>query len=282
MWQKKNFVGVAAVLFAVASVTVGVETYSVRAGQEIIATIASQKLQEESVKRFKNLAKSFACYANDHKERYPDRIEQLHDVDVNNADIKWLNENVEYFGKDLPITAPPYTVIAYDKNLAKIGETAVLFNDTEVVIVSTEKLIAVLSGKHNSISAGQEAKMKVETWENKKSQNERWNPLVHSTKDESVAFSKPFEEKGQTWMTVTHNIKGKDVCLVVIDDGGIEHPAAQTITMGAITFTQLTVTFDIPLASVASFQLRAAPQNPQGVGEANSVEHETRSKSCVR
>jgi hypothetical protein len=123
----------------------------------------------------------------------------------------------------------------------------------------------------HSAAAAQDTKAKAEVWENKKSQNERWNPFVESIKAEAVAFSKPFEEKGQTWMTVAHNIKGKDVCLVVIDDSGTEHAAAQTITMGASTFTQLTVAFDIPLANITAFQLKPAPKPLPGRERKNCI-----------
>jgi hypothetical protein len=251
--------GILTVIVAAVSV-MAAEVYSVRRGQEIIANIASQKLQEESVKRLKNLGMRFVCYANDRNERYPDKIEQLKDFDVNDADIKWFNENVEYRGKGLSIIEPPYTVIAYDKNLAKIGEAAVLFNDSEVVIVGTEKLMSMLSAEPNSGAAAREAKP-TDMWEDKKSENEKWNPLaLGGIGGESVAFSKPFEEKGQTWMTVTHNIKSKDVCLVVIDDKGKEHAAARTIALAASAFTQLTVAFDVPFVNIVSFKLKPAPK----------------------
>lgn len=102
---------------------------------------AEQNIALQSAKRLNSLAKYLMVYANDHNERFPDNFEQLINVDVNDTDIQWLQENVEYPGAGKPVTSPADEVIAYDKTLLeKFEKTNVLYCDTSVESVTAERL----------------------------------------------------------------------------------------------------------------------------------------------
>ena len=106
-----------------------------------------QNIALQSAKRLNSLAKHLAVYANDHNERFPDNFEQLKNVDVNDTDIQWLQENIEYLGAGKPVTVPANEVIAYDKTLLeKVKKTNVLYADTSVESVTAERLKHELQG----------------------------------------------------------------------------------------------------------------------------------------
>ncbi|MEN6335750.1 MAG: hypothetical protein ABFE01_15975, partial [Phycisphaerales bacterium] len=57
------------------------------------------------------------------------------------ADIAWLEKEIEYLGKGKTIRLPPQTVVAYDKTLLSRGEgTVVLYLDTHVAFESPAAL----------------------------------------------------------------------------------------------------------------------------------------------
>ena len=108
---------------------------------------AEQNIALQSAKKLNKLSISLAVYANEHNERFPDNFEQLKNVDVNDTDMEWLQENVEYLGAGKPVTSPANEVIAYDKTLLKkFEETNILSYDMRVESVTAERLKHELQG----------------------------------------------------------------------------------------------------------------------------------------
>jgi len=82
-------------------------------------------------------------FSNDNNGKYPEKLEDLSKFDVNEADLTWLAENVEYVGSKVITSSPPDVVLAYDKKLLeeKYSQgTNVLYNDLHVAFEKTETL----------------------------------------------------------------------------------------------------------------------------------------------
>jgi hypothetical protein len=85
----------------------------------------------ESIEKLKGLFTALTTYANSHQRNYPASINL---VDINDTDLQWFAENVEYFsGTKTQVTSDPAkTVLAYDKTILKAGPTLVLFKDGHI------------------------------------------------------------------------------------------------------------------------------------------------------
>lgn len=96
-----------------------------------------------SAKRLSELSKRMLTFSNDNNEKYPEKLADLTKADVNEADLKWLDENIVYFGNKVELTDPPNAVLAYDRTLLEQenGEgTNVLYNDLHVAFEKTDTL----------------------------------------------------------------------------------------------------------------------------------------------
>lgn len=103
----------------------------------------------ESAEKLGALGKALLMYANDYDDKLPDALGNLRAyVDesnrrsyVNEADLKWLEGNIEYLGKGRNIADRPDLVVAYDKMVLRKGEgTLVLYLDSHVVFDGPHKL----------------------------------------------------------------------------------------------------------------------------------------------
>ncbi|MHC4239096.1 MAG: M56 family metallopeptidase [Planctomycetota bacterium] len=96
-----------------------------------------------SLEKLRQLGKALIIYANDDEQgRFPNILTQLQQRDyIEQKDLAWYLENVEYVGKGKTAADPPDAVLAYDRSLLEKGEgTNVLFNDTHVAFTRPEQL----------------------------------------------------------------------------------------------------------------------------------------------
>ena len=103
----------------------------------------------ESAEKLRALGKALLMYANDYDDKLPDALGNLRAyVDernrrsyVNEADLKWFQDNVEYLGKGMNIADRPDLAVAYDKTVLRRGEgTLVLYLDSRVAFEGPHKL----------------------------------------------------------------------------------------------------------------------------------------------
>ena len=94
-----------------------------------------------SAQKLSDLGKAMLIFANDHEEKYPDKLEDLTKVDLTKEEIDWLKKNIEYLGHKEKPTSRPNNVLAYDKTLLEKGQgTNVLYNSFHVQFEKPEKL----------------------------------------------------------------------------------------------------------------------------------------------
>ena len=116
-----------------------------RSRQELEAlAIKAASIQEtdaqahaRSVARLSVLGKALLIYANDHNDRFPERLSDLRDE--LHGDASWFLENVTYLGNKLTPFDNPARVLAYDKTLLERGAgTNVLYLDGRVAFENPE------------------------------------------------------------------------------------------------------------------------------------------------
>ncbi len=94
----------------------------------------------ESAKRLTALGQAVLMYANDYGDKLPDAVEYLRSY-VDEADVRWFLDNVEYLGKGRNVADRPDLVVAYDKSVLRKGEgTLVLYLDSRVAFEGPHKL----------------------------------------------------------------------------------------------------------------------------------------------
>ncbi len=100
---------------------------------------SAQEMRRDSAVNLSRLAKALLGYACDHDDRFPDEMADAFDCYPIN--LPWLREHVTYLGRGKTLTAPPDSVLAYDKTLLEKGAgTLVLFGDTHVDFRSRQEL----------------------------------------------------------------------------------------------------------------------------------------------
>jgi len=100
--------------------------------------------------RLMDLDKALRIYADDHDDRFPDRMADA--VDCYPINLPWLEQHVVYLGQGKTMSASPDTVLAYDKTMLEQGKgTVVLFAKSHVDFRSRRELdtlgIASASGQ---------------------------------------------------------------------------------------------------------------------------------------
>jgi len=124
---------------------------------------------QESAKRLEALGQALLMYANDYADKLPVALENLRSHTdersrrsyVNEADMKWLQDNVEYLAKGRNIADRPDTVVAYDKTVLGKGEgTLVLYLDSRVAFEGPHKLetLGIKAVTSETISRGDAAR----------------------------------------------------------------------------------------------------------------------------
>jgi len=99
------------------------------------------EVQSESAEKLRQLGSLLLLYGNFHEERYPDTLNEVQEYGVDEKDLQWFLQNVEYLGKGKTMADPPFTPIAYDKSLLKKDKAInVLLNDCGVTFRTTEQL----------------------------------------------------------------------------------------------------------------------------------------------
>ncbi|MEN6424685.1 MAG: hypothetical protein ABFE13_04945, partial [Phycisphaerales bacterium] len=94
----------------------------------------------ESAKRLGALGTALLMYANDYEDRLPDVLEGVRPF-VSEADMRWLQDNVEYVGKGKTLASRPDVAVAYDKTILDKGVgTLVLYIDSRVAFEGPHKL----------------------------------------------------------------------------------------------------------------------------------------------
>ncbi|MBN2131958.1 MAG: M56 family metallopeptidase [Sedimentisphaerales bacterium] len=89
--------------------------------------------------RLMDLCRAMRIYADDHDDRFPDRMTDA--VNCYPINLSWLQEHVTYLGKGRTMSARPDAVLAYDKTMLAKGQgTLVLFGDGHVDFVTIGEL----------------------------------------------------------------------------------------------------------------------------------------------
>ncbi len=98
--------------------------------------------RRRSAKELLNLGKALLIYANDHRDKFPDTLQDARDYINENGELSWVMEHVTYLGKGVsPRRANPASALAYDKTLlAKGAGTNVLYMDSHVAFETPEVL----------------------------------------------------------------------------------------------------------------------------------------------
>jgi len=98
-----------------------------------------QNLRQKSGEQLSGLGKAVVMYANDNNGKMPAALQELKPY-LGGEDLRWLIENVRYFGKGQERERPD-TPIAYDKTLLEKGNgTNVLFSDGHMGFLTPEEL----------------------------------------------------------------------------------------------------------------------------------------------
>lgn len=98
-----------------------------------------QVIHPDSAMKLSRLGKAVVMYATDHNGKLPGTLQELKPY-LGGEDLRWLIENVRYFGKGQERERPD-TPIAYDKTLLEKGNgTNVLFSDAHVRFLQPEEL----------------------------------------------------------------------------------------------------------------------------------------------
>lgn len=92
--------------------------------------------------RLMDLDKALRIYADDHDDRFPDRMADA--VACYPINLPWLQQHVVYLGKGKAMSVPPDAVLAYDRTMLAEGiGTLVLFAASHVDFRSREELEAL-------------------------------------------------------------------------------------------------------------------------------------------
>ena len=75
----------------------------------------------------------------------------------------------------------------------------------------------------------------------------------------SAIFGKAREDRGKTFVTVSHDQSEDDLRLVAVDSEGVEHAPVRSQGAGVRDYVQSEVEFDIPLAKLKEFRLQSRP-----------------------
>ena len=75
----------------------------------------------------------------------------------------------------------------------------------------------------------------------------------------SAIFGQAREDRGKTFVTVSHDQSEDDLRLVAMDSEGVEHAPVRSQGAGVRDYVQSEVEFDIPLAKLKEFRLQSRP-----------------------
>ena len=109
----------------------------------------------DSARKLSNLGKTILIFANENDGRYPENLNELLKTGwVNEDELTWLTENIEYLGDKVEPTGRHDAVMAYDKTLLTQENsqgTNVLYNDSHVAFEKTEALKELgIKAKHSA------------------------------------------------------------------------------------------------------------------------------------
>jgi|GEM_PF-3260726 len=109
---------------------------------EELKIVGATKERLKSADKLKGLGRALLTFANDHQGNYPDALQELAQKDyIDEQDLKWFLENVQYHVEGKTAADPPNATIAYDKTLLdRANGTNVLFNDSHVAFARPEQL----------------------------------------------------------------------------------------------------------------------------------------------
>ena len=106
---------------------------------ELVDSPATLEARAVSGTRLMDLSRAMWVYADDHDDRFPDRMADA--VDCYPINLSWLQEHVAYLGKGQTMAARPDAVLAYDKTMLAKGQGAlVLFGDGHVGFATVKEL----------------------------------------------------------------------------------------------------------------------------------------------
>ena len=120
-------------------IEVPVENAAHRDTLELANSPATLEARAVSGTRLMDLSRAMRIYADDHDDRFPDRMADA--VDCYPINLSWLQEHVAYLGKGQTMAARPDAVLAYDKTMLAKGQgTLVLFGDGHVDFATVKEL----------------------------------------------------------------------------------------------------------------------------------------------